>query len=314
MKQNAEIAFDQFVLTNAAKPVISADGAALSFNKKGNSVSINGDNFSVSINNGKIESYIINSNEILKAPIAPNYFRALTDNDIDMLNFAPPFMQKMHQYYKWEKATKSVKATKTEVEQKDGTIKVKCTLSVSSMKEAYVSYTVYGDGRIAVFQSAIPKAELLRLGFMFNVDRSLTNISWYGRGEAPSYCDRKTGYKIGKYSLPIEKFEYSYMRPQESSTRSDVRYFTLTDAKGSGIKVSAYYDKPVLFSALPYSPQQLDSFTHINEINRDNDITVTVDSIQQGIGGDMPGQAFVRDKYKVKANEKQSIFFLIEAI
>ena len=314
LKQNAEIAFDQFVLTNAAKPVISADGAALSFDKKGNSVCINGDNFSVSINNGKIESYIINSNEILKAPIAPNYFRALTDNDIDMLNFAPPFMQKMHQYYKWEKATNSVKATKTEVEQKDGAIKVKCTLSVSSMKEAYVSYTVYGDGRIAVFQSAIPKAELLRLGFMFNVDRSLTNISWYGRGEAPSYCDRKTGYKIGKYSLPIEKFEYSYMRPQESSTRSDVRYFTLTDAKGSGIKVSAYYDKPVLFSALPYSPQQLDCFTHINEINRDNDITVTVDSIQQGIGGDMPGQAFVRDKYKVKANEKQSIFFLIEAI
>jgi beta-galactosidase len=104
------------------------------------------------------------------------------------------------------------------------------------------------------------------------------------------------------------------MRPQESSTRSDVRYFTLTDEKGSGIKVSAYYDKPIMFSALPYSPEQLESFTHINEINRDNDITVTVDSIQQGIGGDMPGQAFVRDKYKVKANEKQSIFFLIEKI
>ena len=104
------------------------------------------------------------------------------------------------------------------------------------------------------------------------------------------------------------------MRPQEASTRSDVRYFTLTDKKGGGIKVTAYYDKPLMFSALPYSPDMLESFTHISEINRDNDITVTVDSVQQGLGGDMPGQAVVRDKYKVKANEKQSIFFLIETV
>jgi beta-galactosidase len=104
------------------------------------------------------------------------------------------------------------------------------------------------------------------------------------------------------------------MRPQESSTRSDVRYFSLTNKKGTGVKVTAYYDAPIMFSALPYSPQQLDKYQHIAEINRDNDITVTVDSIQQGIGGDMPGQAFVRDKYKVKGGTKQTIFFLLEAV
>ena len=104
------------------------------------------------------------------------------------------------------------------------------------------------------------------------------------------------------------------MRPQESSSRTDVRWFTVTDKKGAGIKVTAYYDKPVIFSALPYTPVQLDGFKHINEINRDNNITVTVDSIQQGIGGDMPGQAFVRDKYRVKGGTKQSVSFLIEAV
>ena len=220
----------------------------------------------------------------------------------------------MNPYYKWQKATNSVKAVKTEVEQKNGSIKIKSALNVSNMKEAYVSYTVYSDGRIAVFHSATPKADLLRMGYKFDIDRRFDNITWYGRGSAPSYCDRKTGYKIGKYSLPIEKFEYNYMRPQEASTRSDVRYFTLTDKKGNGIKISAYYDKPIMFSALPYSPDSLEKFSHINEVERDNDITVTVDSIQQGLGGDMPGQAFVRDKYKVKANVKQSIFFLIETV
>ncbi len=313
LKQNAEIAFDQFILTNAAKPSVEDNGAALSFEKNGNSVSIKGDNFSVLIENGAVKSFVVDSDEILKSPLTPNYFRALTDNDIDIFNFAPPFIH-MNPYYKWQKATNSVKAVKTEVEQKNGAIKVKSALNVMNMKEAYVSYTVYSDGRIAVYHSATPKADLLRLGFKFDVDKKQNNISWYGRGPAPSYCDRKTGYKIGKYSLPIEKFEYNYMRPQEASTRSDVRYFTLTDKKGSGIKVTAYYDKPVMFSALPYSPDMLEKFSHINEVNRDNNITVTVDSIQQGLGGDMPGQAYVRDKYKVKANEKQSIFFLIEAI
>ncbi|MBQ9530924.1 MAG: DUF4981 domain-containing protein [Eubacterium sp.] len=313
LKQNAEIAFDQFILTNAAKPSASDNSSALSFDKNGNRVSVKGDNFNVEINNGIIESYIVDNYEIFKSPLRPNYFRALTDNDIDIFNFAPPFIH-MNPYYKWQKATNSVKAVKTEVEQKNGSIKIKSALNVSNMKEAYVSYTVYSDGRIAVFHSATPKADLLRMGYKFDIDRRFDNITWYGRGSAPSYCDRKTGYKIGKYSLPIEKFEYNYMRPQEASTRSDVRYFTLTDKKGNGIKISAYYDKPIMFSAIPYSPDSLEKFSHINEVERDNDITVTVDSIQQGLGGDMPGQAFVRDKYKVKANVKQSIFFLIETV
>ena len=102
------------------------------------------------------------------------------------------------------------------------------------------------------------------------------------------------------------------MRPQESSTRADVRYFILTDKKGKGIKVTAYYEQPFMFSALPYTPLMLDKFQHVNEINRDNDITVTVDSSQYGVGGDLPGQAFVRDKYQVKAGQKQMLSFLVE--
>lgn len=313
LKSNAEIAFDQFVLTSPEKPVIAKNDSKITYSVKGNSVSVNGEGFSVIIENGKIVSYIVDEKEIIKSPIAPNYFRALTDNDIDFLNFTPPFIF-AHPYYKWKRATVSVKAVKTVVEQKDQCVRVKTALNVSSMKNAYCSYTIYNDGRIAVYHSATPKAELLRFGYQFNVSPELTNISWYGRGPEASYCDRKTGYKIGKYSMPISQFEYNYMRPQESSTRSDVRYFTLTDKKGKGIKVSAYYELPVMFSALPYTPFQLDKFQHVTEIDRNNDITVNVDSIQQGIGGDMPGQAFVRDKYKVKANVKQSVSFLIEVI
>lgn len=311
IKNNAEIAYDQFILKEMPKPVGVKQTKDVKIEKKGNNISVTGDNYSVKVENGSVTSYVVDSQELLTSPMAPNYFRALTDNDIDFLNFVSPFLF-IHPYYKWKRATTSVKALKTSVEENSSGVKIRVALDVPHMKDAFVSYTVYPDGRLGVYHSAVPKAPLLRFGYQWNVNKNLTNISWYGRGDAPSYPDRKSGYKIDTYTMPVDKFEYTYMRPQESSTRADVRYFTLTDKKGRGIKVSAYYDKPFMFSALPYTPFMLDKFNHVNEINRDNDITVNVDSSQYGIGGDMPGQAFVRDKYQVKAGEKQTLSFLVE--
>lgn len=313
LKSNAEIAFDQFVLVEAKKPVYEKKDVKLSYKQKGNNVTVSGPNFDIEVQGGKITSYNLEGEEYITAPMAPNYFRALTDNDIDFLNFAPP-LAFAHPYYKWKRATNGVKPTKTIVSQEGNVIKIKVALNVPHMKNAFVSYTVLPDGKLAVYHSAVPKAPLLRFGYQWNINPKYNQVSWYGRGDMASYPDRKTGYKIGKYSMPIEKFEYNYMRPQESSTRADVRNFALTDKKGNGVKVTAYYNKPVLFCALPYTPYMLDKFNHVAEINRDNDITINVDSSQYGIGGDMPGQAFVRDQYQVKAGDKQVLSFVFEVI
>lgn len=313
LKSDAEIAWDQFVLQAAKKPVITPCNDTLSYTQSRNSVTVTGDGFSVEIENGKVTAYRCGDKNLLTAPMAPSYFRALTDNDIDVLNFAPPLIS-LSPYYKWKKATASVKALRTSAEEQNGSVKVRVALTADNMKDAYVSYTVYPDGRLAVYHSAVPKADLLRFGFRFGVNRELRHIKWYGRGSSPCYPDRKSGSKLGRYGMDIEKFEYNYMRPQESSTRADVRWFSLTDTRRNGIRVTAYYDKPLLFAALPYTPEQLDAFTHIAAIDRDNDITVTVDAVQQGVGGDMPGQAYVRDKYKAKAGEKYTLSFLFEPL
>lgn len=313
IKSNAEIAWDQFVLVEEAKPTIKPSEKHIEFDQKGNCVIVNGDGFSVVVNNGAIESFVSNGKELLTDKIAPNYFRALTDNDIDAFNFVPPVI-KLHPYYRWKNAATKAKALKTTVSTENGAVKIKCTLSIPMMKSAYISYTVYGDGKIAVYHSGIPTATPIRFGCMFGVSNEFNNVSWYGRGPAPSYTDRKKGYKIGKYKMPLSEFEYTYMRPQESSTRADVREFALTNKKNCGIKVTAYYDKPIMFSALPYTPQQLDSFQHMNEVDRSGNICVTVDATQQGIGGDMPGQAYVREQYKLKSGEKLSVSFLVEPI
>ena len=313
LKSNFEIAYDQFIVKEASKPAITASENKLTYKQNSNKVCVEGDGICVKVSNGALTEFEVNGKDVIEGAVAPNYFRALTDNDIDALNFVPILIH-VHPYNIWKIATNSVKATKTVVEQHDNAIKIKCALSVPFMKNAFISYTVYPDGKVAVYHSATPKTTLLRFGVSFKVDNKYSNISWYGRGPAPSYNDRKSGSKIGVYSMPIEKFEYNYMRPQESSTRSDVRYFTLTNKKGAGIKVTAYYDAPIMFSALPRSVKALNKATHIADLKKEDEITVTVDNIQMGVGGDMPGMACVRDKYQVKPNVKRSVSFLIEAI
>ncbi|MBQ7740492.1 MAG: DUF4981 domain-containing protein, partial [Eubacterium sp.] len=312
LKSNAEIAYDQFILKEAVKPALSECKDKLEVKRNKDDVIVTGNGFKVEINGGKLVRYTKDGEDIITS-LAPEYFRALTDNDRDVFNFAPPLIR-FNPYYKWLNSAKKVKAFKTNVEEKENCVKISVALDVPNFKDAFASYTVYNDSRVAVYHSAVPKIDPIRFGYIFNLDKSYNNVSWYGRGPEPCYPDRKTGYKIGKYSMTADDFEYRYMRPQESSTRADVRYFTLLDKKGRGVKVSAYYDKPLMFSALYYSPYDLEGFEHIADIKKSDKLYVSVDSAQQGVGGDMPGQAYVRDKYKIKKGEKLSLAFLIETV
>ena len=123
LKKNAEIAFDQFVLTSASKPVIEKADGSLSVEKKSNTVVVKGGNFEVKVDNGKITEFVVDGESVIEAPISPNYFRALTDNDIDFLNFTPPFIF-AHPFYKWKRATNSVRAIKTVVDEQEGAVKI----------------------------------------------------------------------------------------------------------------------------------------------------------------------------------------------
>ncbi|MBE6720835.1 MAG: DUF4981 domain-containing protein, partial [Ruminococcaceae bacterium] len=185
LKSNFEIAYDQFVLQSAAKPTLSEGVNAIAFEQKGNRVDVTGDNFKLTVDGGAITAYEVNGESLITSPIKPNYFRALTDNDIDIFNFLPPFIG-MNPYYKWKKAQNSFKAIKTETEQIGSSLKIKASVEATNIKNAYVSYTVFADGRVAVYHSAVMKADPLRFGFRFGVDKSNDCISWYGRGEAPS--------------------------------------------------------------------------------------------------------------------------------
>ena len=308
-----EIAFEQFIINPMPQPKDSNADGSLDFDINGKRVTVKGNNLEVIVDDGKVVSYKIEGKELLKAPLMPNYFRALTDNDIDFLNFTPQWA-KFHPFYAWQRATHRTSADKTEVIKNKNAVEIHIAFSTAGLKKSVATYRVYPDGRLYVFHSAVPTKGMLRFGYQMTMDKSMEYITWYGRGPKPTYIDRKLGSKIDLYKSSVADFEYRYMRPQESSNRCDVRYFTLTDKNGFGIRVDAYYDNPINFSAYHYTTDGLEKATHINDIPYEDITTVNIDHRQLGVGGDLPGQAFVREPYTMPKGQKQEYSFVITPI
>lgn len=313
IEKDYEIAFEQFIINAMPQPKDDNADGNLDFDINGKKVTVKGDNLEVIVDDGKIVSYKIEGKELLKAPLMPNYFRALTDNDIDFLNFTPQWA-KFHPFYAWQRATHHTRADKTEVIKNKNAVEIHIAFSTAGLKKSVATYRVYPDGRLYVFHSAVPTKGMLRFGYQMTMDKSMEYITWYGRGPKPTYIDRKLGSKIDLYKSSVTDFEYRYMRPQESSNRCDVRYFTLTDKNGFGIKVDAYYDNPINFSAYHYTTDGLEKATHINDIPYEDITTVNIDHRQLGVGGDLPGQAFVREPYTMPKGQKQEYSFVITPI
>lgn len=313
IEKDYEIAFEQFIINAMPQPKDDNADGNLDFDINGKKVTVKGDNLEVIVDDGKIVSYKIEGKELLKAPLMPNYFRALTDNDIDFLNFTPQWA-KFHPFYAWQRATHHTSADKTEVIKNNNAVEIHIAFSTAGLKKSVATYRVYPDGRLYVFHSAVPTKGMLRFGYQMTMDKSMEYITWYGRGPKPTYIDRKLGSKIDLYKSSVTDFEYRYMRPQESSNRCDVRYFTLTDKNGFGIKVDAYYDSPINFSAYHYTTDGLEKATHINDIPYEDITTVNIDHRQLGVGGDLPGQAFVREPYTMPKGQKQEYSFVITPI
>lgn len=313
LEKGYEVAFEQFIINNMSQPTEIKNEGKLTFDISNKKVTVNGDNVKVVVDDGKVVSYVIDGKELLKAPLMPNYFRALTDNDIDFLNFTPQWA-KFHPFYAWQRATHHTKSVKTEVTQNGNAVEIHIAFSTIGLKNSVATYKVYPDGRLYVYHSATPTKGMLRFGYQMTMDKSMEYVQWHGRGPKPTYIDRKLGSKIDLYDSTVTDFEYRYMRPQESSNRTDVRYFTLTDKDGFGIKVDAYYNNPINFSVYHYTTDGLEKATHINDIPYEDITTVNIDHRQLGVGGDLPGQAFVREPYTMPKGEKQEYSFVITPI
>jgi beta-galactosidase len=183
------------------------------------------------------------------------------------------------------------------------------------------TFSMTGQGAVKVASTFTPLRDdlpdPLRLGLRFDSDPSLDMLRWYGRGPQESYIDRQTGYAIGRYEGKLAEQYHGYSRPQESGNKTDVRWMSLSDKAGGGLKVAG--GSPFAFNALAFPYEDLylrpRGTWSTADIAPHGDGSLLIDMAQVGVGGDtgwsLDGRAHA--KYRIKL-EPASYSFTIAPV
>jgi beta-galactosidase len=137
---------------------------------------------------------------------------------------------------------------------------------------------IYESGDMILEYEANPRADLPplpRVGVVFNAEKSLSHVTWYGRGPFECYPDRKAAAHVGVYESSVEDLHVPYIAPGECGGRADVRWMALRSADGLGLYASVHGESPPMqMSASYYGTAELDRATHVHKLVKGDDIEV----------------------------------------
>lgn len=265
----------------------------------------NGEPFSMLFSNlhAGLISYKIGNRELIKLPPKPNFWRALTENDIANLLPFRAGQWKIASLYLTPKYENGRKATDYVVEEADDgqTVSITYTyhLPTNPSADVFLTYTVHSDGVVDVTQKmtgADKLGQLPEFSTLFTMDADFAKLTWYGLGPEETYAD-KNHAKLDVYEGLVSDNMAKYLRPQECGNKEGVRYAEVTDKNGYGLRFTMLDDTPFSFSALPYSPHELDSANHPNELPPVLSTFIRVEKAQMGVGGDDTWGALVHPEY-----------------
>ena len=311
-KKGFEQAWDQYIIKSADKKAETVDEGSVNITGSEKFFTVSGESFSYTFRDGMPVSLQKDGTEYIKSSFRPNFYRSLTDNDIDFLNFVPPLIP-VHPLYQWKRSTDMAKTKATLVHKYRKSAYIETKVSTIGVKDAKITYTVHPDGKIDVTYKCKATLDMLRFGLKFMMPKKFDSVTWYGRGPHETYCDRKTGGKLSVHSMSVSDLEHHYMRPQENGQRTDVRTLEVLDKDGKGLILTATGDKPFCFTCHHYTVDELDRAEHIHELHERDITEVCIDLMQRGVGGDTPGNACLRDPYIMHKGTQYKFSFTVEA-
>jgi len=317
---NHELANKQFEIENALKLKVNKvkTDAAISLKEMGEEYVIEGENFSVVFNKrkGAMTSFKHKNTEFIEAPLQPNFWRAPNDND-----YGAELPTKLKV---WKTAFEEARLTKMEVRKVNATqieVLTEWSLLEGDAKQV-ILYQVFGNGKIGItnnFEIQRKKYHpmLPRFGVKMRMPKGFDHIAWYGRGAHESYWDRKTSALVGVYEGKVNEQVHPYVRPQETGNKSDVRWATLTNEEGRGLKVR-FVEDYLNVSVNHFAEEDLDggevkSQTHFGELAERDWTTLNIDWQQMGVGGNTSWGALPLEKYRLPF-ENYGYSFVLEVI
>ena len=280
-------------------------------------IGVHGDGFKVLFShlNGGLVSYVYGGVEMIKAIPKPNFWRAPIDNDEGNLMTMRYGQWKLASMYLNHKDPQGGFRIPTVEEAEDHvTVTYTYVLPCRPVAECSLAYKVYGDGTVETTLSYDPVKELgdmPEFGVMFKFDADYNNVTWYGMGESETYEDRCHGAKLGIYKNKVADNVAEYLVPQECGNKTGVRWASITDRKGRGMLFTG--DK-MNFSALPYTPHEMENAAHAFELPEVHYTVVRVASKQMGVGGDDSWGAKVHPEYLLNTDEKMEFTFCFKGI
>lgn len=244
---------------------------------------ISGGNFKVLFHKetGDLASYQFAGEELLKSPLRPNYWRAMTDNDRGS--------QLDQRSATWREVgmNRKLQSFIFETTENQIVVSVKYQLPTATKSLVDVKYTINSFGEIVVDSTIIPGAnlpEIPEVGMLFTMDAKFDNIEWYGKGPHENYWDKNKSAKIGLYQGKVEDQYVPYLKPQECGNKTEVRWATVTDKRGVGLKITGL--PTVEVNVLPYLPIELEEASHQYKLPESDKTVVRVNLKQMGVGGD----------------------------
>ena len=281
-------------------------------------IGVRGENFDALFSglNGGLASYRYGGKEMIKAIPRPNFWRAPIDNDCGS--------QMPYRYAQWKiasmylipKTNDEVNGLMPSLEEKEHSVVVTYTylMPTNPSSSCRVSYEVFGDGMIRTTLSYDPVeglCDMPEFGMMFKFDADYDTVKWYGMGPSDTYEDRQKGAKLGIYQNHVVDNMAKYLIPQECGNKVGVRWANVVDQKGRGIQFTG---DGINFSALPYTPHELENASHPYELPEVHYTVVRVSKAQMGIGGDDSWGAKTHPEYLIDVSVPIEFTFAFKGI
>jgi beta-galactosidase len=296
-------------------------------------ISIVGDNFvaAFSKEHGLLSSLVWSGQELLRTPLAPNFWRAPTDNDFGN------YMQDWAAVWEQAGRNRSLLALDVAEDSESNAVVVAEYAFADDAGEEVArwttEFTVSQDGRVHIaneFSRIDGLPVIPRVGMNVELTDDLENVEWFGRGPFENYVDRKHAADVGRYENTVAEHYVPYMRPQENGYKTDTRWVSLSDGADVGLLVLA--DDVVGFSVhhnrmSDFVPPVKIAITsedgpdarrneervnvHVNDVVPRDIVSLNIDYDQMGVGGDDSWGKRTLHKYSLNNTDYRYQFTLI---
>jgi beta-galactosidase len=281
------VAWDQMPIGPREQTPRAVPSGKVTAVESGSAVRVTASNAVLTIDkaSGLIASYSVRGQERI-AGGAPNFHRALIDNDIG------GGLEKSHAVWKTMSETRKLRSLRTS-RAPNGPVEVVVEHELGDGAVLFrTGYRIFGDGSVQVTGAFEPRKQdlpdPLRIGFAYRMPQQVSMVQWYGRGPHETYQDRRTSGAIALWRGRIADQNHDYMRPQETGNKVDVRWMELSEPGAGGLRVEG--DAPLSMNALAFPYEDLDrrppGTRRSSDIVPRSHVSLLVDAEQSGVGGD----------------------------